>query len=361
MAFFRRRRQAAFVPSSGYKPRSYYNKPTYTPQPASQRQNGGRRKPFIKGLRYAAKPLGSIGVASLEYIRKRNQNKTVYVQPQPSGAASRNTFSINYKRSKDFNIIAKRNKDVTSTYMRQLGNQLVTGVGGQSQLVIACGGKSDWIETFETVDNVNPTTTVWTGTTLDLQKLYPLELSCQLMIANADLITSFVTLYVCVPRKSTDITTSVAWISDLADKTISTLAFNANRPTSTPFASPYFTKTYKVLKTIYLELPQGSSHIQTIRMKCNKSVYGSEFYQDTAYVPGRHFQILMSAYGAPIHDSSDEAQVSTGTCQLDVVTTLKYKATRISETKGRLSYQSSLGNIQNQEEFISQGGSEVRE
>ena len=299
MAFFRRRRQAAFVPSSGYKPRSYYNKPTYTPQPASQRQNGGRRKPFIKGLRYAAKPLGSIGVASLEYIRKTNQNKTVYVQPQPSGAATRNTFTINYKRNKDFNTIVKRNKPVTSIYIRQKGDQLTTAIGTQNQLVINSGVKSDWIDTFETVDNVNPTTTNWGNTTLNQQKLYPIEVSLMMMIANADLITTFVTLYVCVPRKSTSVSSSSTWTTDLTKRTISSAAFNATRPTVTPFSSEYFVKTYKVLKTIKLELTQGSSHIQTIRMKCNRAIYGEEFYNDTAFVPGRNFQVLMCAYGAP--------------------------------------------------------------
>lgn len=367
MAFWRRGRQAAFQSSSGYRPRTYRSAPapTYTPQPASQRQNGGRRGggKFIRGWRYAAKPLGSAAVASLEYIRRRNQNqnKIVFVRPQPSGAASRNVFSINYKRGKDFNTVVKRNKEITSTYVRQVGTKLTTVVGGQNQAVISSGGKSDWIEAFETVDEVNPTTTAWTSTTLDLQKLYPIDINCQIMIANADLVTSFVTMYVCVPRKSTDVATAVAWTSDLADKTISTAAYNANRVSVTPFSSPYFTKTYKVVKTIYLELSQGSSHIQTIKMKCNRPVYGSEFYQDTAYVPGRHFQVLISAYGAPVHDSINEEQVTTGTCLLDIVSTHKYKATRVSDTKGRLSYYSNLGTITNNEEFVSQGGTEVIE
>lgn len=365
MAFLRRRRQAAFQSSSGYRPRTNRSAPapTYTPQPASQRQNGGRRGggKFIRGLRYGVKPLGSIGVASLEYIRRRNQNKIVYVQPQPSGAATRNTFTISYKRDRDFNTIVKRNKPVTSIYIRQTGSQLATAIGTQNQSVISCGVKSDWVDAFETVNNVNPTTTGWTSTTLNQQKLYPIEVSCEMMIANADLVTSFVTLYICVPRKSTSATSATTWTTDLSKRTISTAAFNANRVTTTPFSSEYFVKTYKVLKTIKLELTQGSSHIQTVRLKCNRSVYGEEFYNDTVYVPGRHFQILVSAYGAPIHDSSLEDRVSTGTCQLDIVSTIKFKATRISETKGSLGYISALGNIVNNEEFISQGGAEVIE
>jgi hypothetical protein len=366
MAFWRRGRQAAFQSSSGYRPRTYRSAPapSYTPQPASQRQNGGRRGggKFIRGLRYGVKPLGSTVVASLEYIRRRNnQNKIVYVQPQPSGAATRSTFTINYKRSKDFNTIVKRNKPVTSIYIRQRGDQLKTEIGGQNQKTINVGVKSDWVDTFETVNNVNPTATAWTSTTLNKQKLYPIEVSCQMMIANADLVTSFVTLYICVPRKSTATTADSTWTTDLAKRTVSTVHFNANRPTVTPYSSPYFTRTYKVLKTIKLELTQGCSHIQTVRMKCNRTVYGEEFYNDTAYVPGRNFQILVSAYGAPIHDSANEDKVSTGTCQLDIVSTFKFKATRVAETKGSLGYISAMGPIENQEEFISQGGQEAQE
>ena len=341
----RSKQMAGYIAAGAYAAANRYGR-----NPGLIQQDLNKTKTFFGRLRR-----GPVSTALRTAYSTRRLNYRV--APEPSGAASRSSFKKSYKRSRSYYATLKQTTQ--STMVRLEGENLTTEIGKQNAMTFAGGKSAHWVDSFETAAGEDATTVTYDKTNRT-QKYYPDYVNLVLNIANADLATAYVTLYIVEPRHDTDNNVSTIWTSDTTDRSFSTVNDGPLIPMSTPFTSPAVCADYKILRVIHVELPQGSSHIHTTTLKCNRRVNGSQIAREPNYVKGRCLQIMVTAYGAPVHDQDLEDLVSTATVQLDIVSRLTCVTRMLSLTKSGSTTFNDLDAV-DIEEFISQGGEQTTE
>lgn len=336
---------AGYIAAGAYAAANRYRR-----NPGLVQQDLNKTRTFLRRLKK-----GPVSTALRTVYGTRRLNYRV--APEPSGAASRSSFKRTYKRSRSFYATLKQTTQ--SSMVRLEGENLTTDIGQQNAITFAGGKSAHWIDSFETAAGEDATTVTYDKTNRT-QKYYPDYVNLVLNIANADLATAYVTLYIVEPRHDTDNNVSSIWTSDTTDRSYSTVNDGPLIPMSTPFTSPAVCADYKILRVIHIELPQGSSHIHTTTLKCNRRVNGSQIAREPNYVKGRCIQVMVTAYGAPVHDKDTETSVSTATVQLDIVSRLTCVTRMLSLSKAGSTTFNDLDSIAI-EEFISQGGEEKTE
>lgn len=358
--------------------------PRRTPPPSTPpakrrvrgRRVGGRRLRVPEGAmqRIAGRAGYAVGVYAGNKVgnyikrrwrdRRRNPTKTIRkkppmkltqnIMPEPSGAASRSYYKRNYRRNRNYykSISGQRPTVFSTLYSRNT----TASNGVQAIVQFNPGDVNNYRDLLETMNNRDPNTVTINDTERNFDVCMR-SLQQTLVISNASLCTSYVKIYEVEPRKDISIGPNSAWFGGI-DLQETNTSPSAAIPMTTPFDSVYFCKQFVIKRVINVELPQGSSHIHRSTMNLNYRMNGKAMDNSPNYVKGRSFFQLVVAYGAPVHDSVNEANVSTGEVQLDIVQRFSISGYKINITPKYLSLTNSLGTISNQE-YISQGGSEV--
>lgn len=92
-------------------------------------------------------------------------------------------------------------------------------------------------------------------------------------------------------------------------------------PGTTPFSNPRFTTTYKVIKQTPLILCPGQTHAHRVHYAPNQIVSRERLVTNDGSGPlrGLSMYTFIVFFGTPVHETADEAVVSTGKVKLDYV------------------------------------------
>lgn len=136
------------------------------------------------------------------------------------------------------------------------------------------------------------------------------------MLTNNQTNTCYVDLYDIVARRDSNRTSTNAWYQGLQDQGLS-VGYNAINVT--PFMSKDFTTNWKVLKKTSIELPPGATHRHIMTVDLNQAWNAERMQSAVSQYAGLTHGTLIVSWGAPDHDATGVANVSTGSVLLDVV------------------------------------------
>lgn len=138
----------------------------------------------------------------------------------------------------------------------------------------------------------------------------------QYMFTNNQTNNVFVDIYDVVARRDNGWNPQAAFDAGLKDQGI---ASGTDAINVTPFMSTIFTQNWKVLKKTNIELGPGVSHRHIQSVALNKVWNAERMQEGGAHYQGMTTGILIVAWGAPNHDATTVANVTTGSVLLDCV------------------------------------------
>lgn len=143
-----------------------------------------------------------------------------------------------------------------------------------------------------------------------------------LTITNADQIPAMVTIYDTVTRQNCDANTSTQWSNGLVSGSLTNGTVSPTALGVTPFMSPMFTNTYKVLKSLDVVIPPGQTYKHTMicspkylmDMNDNFPASSSDTYK--SYLT---HEVMLNCRGTPTNDATTKTAISTSAVALNVV------------------------------------------
>lgn len=172
-------------------------------------------------------------------------------------------------------------------------------------------------------------------------------------------------LYDVVPKKnvSSDMLTLYnpigAWNQmTLADDSTTIDPISSANLGCTPFDSPVFTRWWKVTKVTKLIIAQGCVHIHKIHIKGYKPVFyaGEATGDDVIQYDRGHTKLCFATIsGFPVNEQSTKTDVSTSSCGVDYVTSVRIKMRGFQGSISRMYYDTLLPTLS--DEYIMDKGS----
>jgi len=147
-------------------------------------------------------------------------------------------------------------------------------------------------------------------------RLYIQSVKHNFMFTNNQTNNIFVDMYDIVARRDACLTPATSYYAGLTDQGVSN-GYNAINVT--PFMSKQFTTYWKVVKRTSLTLGPGESHRHIVTMQLNKEWSATRMEESAQHYAGLTHGTMLVAWGAPDHDATGTANVSTGSVLIDLV------------------------------------------
>lgn len=114
-------------------------------------------------------------------------------------------------------------------------------------------------------------------------------------------------------------------------------------PGATPYGTPGFTSSFKVLKTTHVQLAPGELHEHVTSFRPNKMLdtnilFSSE--HDT--LKGFSVFTMVVLTGGPANDTVNDAQISLGACKIDFINTKEYRYVYLDKSVPTYKYTNGL-------------------
>lgn len=180
---------------------------------------------------------------------------------------------------------------------------------------------------------------------------------CELLFTNSSLASCFVEVYDIARRRDADKTKSPytadpfsAWSQGVSDNQASvTPTGNITNLKSLPFDSQLFKDWFKVCKRTRFELSQGATHRHSVSIKANRIIDEAVLAYADGDMAGITMYTMFVVYGQPAsipgEGGKPPSTVTTATIALDVVSSIRYKFTWVSDPAQTQWFQDNLSTL----------------